>query len=470
MNDQNLKYYWVETHKELAQYLNGMESRQKELVELLKETGVTGLHDEREKGKRMELEVIDPFSFFCFIHKYGDAKRLKILQKISNKLGLTEPRGVAGIPSTNPMMVMMFFYARERNDDDIQNLWRLFHQVQNNSISDDLFQKVLKQNGVGKVKITETLFYVDPENYFPINGPTKAYLKKVLGIDPKYSTWQDYLEILNKVKEKTDKPFYEISHKSWLWLEEKKKQDKKYATFQELVDRYKRFLKEEGIDNERYKWEAIYHFQQVFNIEAENFADNFKEAISRAVNLVYQNSIGFIRKAADYYPEDVRGMFRNLYNESQPLTKRFEDFVKASEELLPKVIEKHGKELNHQQDERTLSYYLTMRYPEKYPLYKNETYKYLLSVLDLQDAKPAGKKFFHYLEMADDLIPVIESDGEAIDMVVDQLTEKCYRGEQQALIFQDILWLNKKSRDSEIATNYWLFQGNPKIYCNTPQK
>lgn len=231
--------------------------------------------------------------------------------------------------------------------------------------------------------------------------------------------------------------------------------------FEGLLERYIRYLEEEGIDKERYKWEAIYHFQSEFDLDAEDFALSLRQATSKAGNLVYLNSLGFIRKAVDYFPEEVRGMFKELYDESKPLKPRFNDFVEASEKLLPKVIEKFGKKLNHQQDERTISYYLTMRYPETYPLYKNETYQYLLSVLGDQSSKPAGEKLFHYLELADTLIEAVESDGDVIDMVEDQLTEECYRGEQKWMVFQDVLWINMRAIST---TSYWLFQGNPKVF------
>ncbi|WP_340104889.1 EVE domain-containing protein [Rhodohalobacter sp. 8-1] len=456
------KFSWVQTHKDLAEYLQDKEDKQKELVDLLRQAGVTaGLVDEEPKGNRFDLEEIDPFSFFCFIYKYGPDKRLQILQNIASELDLHYPEDELGIPSAQAQKVMMFPFKDGRNNNEIENLWQFFYSALDDSITDEQFESILNQYGVGPVKITEALFYIDPENYFPIDGPTKPYLKQVLGVDPNFSTWQEYLDILNKIKKKTDQPFYEISYKAWVWLEEQKRLDKKYQIFQELLDRYKQFLKDEGIEEERYKWEAIQHFLQTFDTEADDFTENFNAATSKAANLVYQNSIGFIRKAVMYFPEEVREMFKALYDESKPLQERYQKFVEVSEELLPKVIETHGKQLNHQQDERTISYYLTMRYPDKYPLYKNETYQYLISLFDDQDAKPAGEKLFHYLELAEDLVPVIESDGDVIDMIEDQLTEECYQGEQQWLVFQDVLWINMRTIGT---SNYWVFQGNPKVF------
>jgi len=458
----NNKFTWVQTHKELVQYLKDKEANQKELVKILKKAGVTaGLVDENPKGNRFELEEIDPFSFFCFIHKYGEERTLKILQDIAKILKLTAPEDVAGIPSAQAQKVMMFPFKHHRNENEIENLWRFFYSALDDSITDEQFENILKQYGVGPVKITEALFYIDPDRFMPINGPVKPWLKQELDVDPSFSTYTEYLELLNRIRESTDKPFYELSYKSYLWTEKQKRKDSYRETFEPLIERYKRYLEEFGLEKEQYKWEAIYHFQQTFDIEADDFSDNFISSVSKASNLVYQNSIGFIRKAAKYFPENVRRMFVTLYNEEVPLEDRFKQFSQASDELLPKVIEKHGKELNHQQDERTLSYYLTMRYPEKYPLYKNETYQYLLTLMGNLDAKSAGEKYFHYLKLTEKLIFTVESENELVKMVEGLLTEDCYQGEQKWIILQDILWVNMRFINQ---ANYWLFQGNPDVF------
>ena len=212
MGSSDQKYSWVQTHKELAQYLKGKEDAQEELVELLREAGVDqGLVDEYAEGDRFDLEEIDPFSFFCFIYKYGPEKRLKVLQHLAEKLDLYYPEDESGIPSAQAQKVMMFPFKFHRKDDEIKRLWDFFYSVLDGTVTDQKFKDTLNIYGVGIVKITEALFYVDPETYLPINGPTKPYLKQVLGINPKFSTWQEYLEILSRVKDKSDLPFYELT-------------------------------------------------------------------------------------------------------------------------------------------------------------------------------------------------------------------------------------------------------------------
>ena len=225
MESINKRYTWVQTHKELVEYLAGKENEQKELIELLKDSGVEkGLVDEYPEGNRIELEEIDPFSFFCFIYKFGPRKRLEILQKIAKRLGLHYPEDEKGIPSAQAQKVMMFLFKHERSNE-IDLLWEFFFSALNDSITDKQFQDILQLYGVGIIKITEVLFYIDPDKYLPINGPSKPYLKEVLGIDPDFNTWEEYLNILKQVKNVTDRPFYQISYEAWVWSEKQKERE-----------------------------------------------------------------------------------------------------------------------------------------------------------------------------------------------------------------------------------------------------
>ena len=219
----NDNFSWVKTHKQLVQYLLTKEDSQKDLVSLLKSVGITPFNDKANYGEHdIELEEIDPFTFFCYIYKYGSEKRLKFLQEISEKLNLDFPKGESGIPSAQAQKVWMFPYQYERKNNEVSRLWSFFKKAVNNKITDQDFEDILKIRSTGKVKITEALFYIDPERYFPINGPTKPYLKEVLNIDPNFNTFSEYLTILETIKESINVAFYEISFNAWKWNDERK--------------------------------------------------------------------------------------------------------------------------------------------------------------------------------------------------------------------------------------------------------
>ena len=61
------------------------------------------------------------------------------------------------------------------------------------------------------------MFYIDPETYFPINGPTKPFLEEVLEISPIFKTFTEYKSILALIKSKSNKPFYQLSYEAWQW-------------------------------------------------------------------------------------------------------------------------------------------------------------------------------------------------------------------------------------------------------------
>ena len=169
----------------------------------------------------------------------------------------------------------------------------------------------------------------------------------------------------------------------------------------EIVSAYTSLLKEHGENGEKYKWDAIEHFRQNWDIDAPDFKAMFKEAFRLRKNLFYQNSWGFITKAVDHFPSEVKKMFVDLYNETQPIETRILAFQDSAAEMLPKVKKASGKQkLKAQQDERTLSVYLSFRFPEKYFIYMDTFYSNYCAAMNIPIAN-VGKKYLHYLKLAE---------------------------------------------------------------------
>ena len=217
-------FSWVQTHKQLTEFLKTKENSQNELIQILKSVGIGPLNDKTGDGEHdIELNEIDPFTFFCYIYKYGAKRRLGYLQKIAETLNIKIPQGESGIPSAQAQKVWLFPYEYERKNNEVKRLWSFFYKAISNTLSENDFQDVLQIRSTGKTKLTEALFYINPEKYLPINGPTKPYIKEVLGIDPKFNTYNEYIDILSRIKEKTQIPFYELSYEAWKWNDERKK-------------------------------------------------------------------------------------------------------------------------------------------------------------------------------------------------------------------------------------------------------
>ena len=142
-----------------------------------------------------------------------------------------------------------------------------------------------------------------------------------------------------------------------------------------IIEGYKTYFPEHW-KNEQYKWEAVKHFQDNWDIEAEDFGAMFKKATEKAGNLLgsaHSYPRGMILEFAKADNEAVRQMFIKLYDESVDLSERIETFVNTSEELRIKYND--GTWNNHYQNTNAISVYLWLRCPDKYYIYKYEIYR-----------------------------------------------------------------------------------------------
>lgn len=80
-------------HYKIAEYLSEKEDKQKGLIQLLKSIGIGPFNDKSKEGKEydIDLEEIDPFTFFCYLHKYSST-RLTYIKALAEKIGAPEPQ------------------------------------------------------------------------------------------------------------------------------------------------------------------------------------------------------------------------------------------------------------------------------------------------------------------------------------------------------------------------------------------
>lgn len=280
-------YTWVPTHKAIAQKILQYEDRQQELIQILKDAGETILNDVDNEGNKFEMTEIDPFTFFCYIYKYGAHKRLVQLQTIAKAFEISPlPDDEHGIPSANAQKVWLFPYKKIRTNNEIRRLWEFFKAAMRDQLSSEHFDDIIKINSTGKTKITEGLFYINPEKYLPINAQTRPYLEEVMGVDPNFKTWQEYLNILNRVNSHTSEPFYKISYDAWLWNTSKPNIDEEEKTdLQPPMDLL-----------------PIHEFLLIETLSLINSP--------KAINLLYQK-FDLLRETVGITPDHVHGSIRS---------------------------------------------------------------------------------------------------------------------------------------------------------------
>ncbi len=274
------EFTWVDTYKELVQWLRTKEHDQEGLITVLQMAGVTNFNDRDFDNSVISLKEIDPFTFLCYLNKYGNVKRLEILSNLTDILGLTsnKPTDVEGLPTINAMKVWLFGYKNARKDDDIKTLWTLFYQAIDHNIEEAVFQKSLGIRCVGKGKLSICLFYTDPDFYLPLDTRTSLYLKNER-LDYSYNTYNEYGKLIRGAEHKLKLPNCEISQKAWLWSQSTKiiPKEQNIEEREELFGERFRIDKlaslidfiEEVIDKSEFQGEVYYRGQASTRFELE---------------------------------------------------------------------------------------------------------------------------------------------------------------------------------------------------------
>ncbi|MEA3295551.1 MAG: AAA family ATPase [Patescibacteria group bacterium] len=274
------------------------------------------------------------------------------------------------------------------------------------------------------------------KNIFGIEKKTVRVAKEIIDSNSQIES------VFNKLYDK-----WENKINSWYFSKEPQKK---------MIERYKNLIRERGNDEELYKWELIKRNQSIFDLDATNFSEMIKQLQFK--NLIYFNSLKFINESQQY-SEELREMFKNLFDENSNINDRIENFKNKSKI----IFNKHFPKLTASQDERIISTYLTFYNPKKYTFYKNSYYDSYVKKLGIRKKK-SGKKYSHYLELINNFIDnYITKDKELIKLSKSTLNNDCYKDESYKILAQDILYkvLDQYGFSDE---NYWIFQGNPKIY------
>jgi len=221
-----------------------------------------------------------------------------------------------------------------------------------------------------------------------------------------------------------------------------------------LIENYKKRISVNKLKEEMYKWELVNQYSGRPDTKATDFYQEIKSI--KFGNLIYKMGMAVIQHLANDKPEELRELFKKLFDENIDLTERVKLF---NEETLT-IYRELEDTLPHHQDERSIATYLTFHNSNKYTFYKNSFYKKYCKLLGIKAAK-RNEKYVHYLELINDLIEnYIIPDEELIEQVKSLIPEY-YDGTNHNILAQDILY---QMLDQEAEINYWIFQGNPKVF------
>ena len=170
-----------------------------------------------------------------------------------------------------------------------------------------------------------------------------------------------------------------------------------YEKINELIEYYVTLRREDpSNENEVYKWYAIAHFQQYWNINATDFYEMFKEAFREKNNLVDYRPFGILEALGENYPTKLKELLGIVYGADDFYTKlgKCRTFC---ENVIDDLKEKSNTNFSTKIDERTLSFLLTLKFPNEYTFYKRDIYTKLCEYLGEVSRKE--RKYEHFIEL-----------------------------------------------------------------------
>ena len=185
----------------------------RELAVKIAEGGEDGLIQKArlvDWGREPELlkhgdQGVDPFSFLYSLAQWNTRKRRpKVYPSVTKCFGLESPLADLGngdfyiFPIPPPMALACF---HDGSNFSPKLLWKLFRQVVEHEpqVDPTTFREVLEIKFVAPVKLTHTLFLINPDYFVPADALQHVPANK--GMDPKKCDHDGYMAAMDKAKQ-----------------------------------------------------------------------------------------------------------------------------------------------------------------------------------------------------------------------------------------------------------------------------
>lgn len=152
---------------------------------------------------------------------------------------------------------------------------------------------------------------------------------------------------------------------------------------EEYSEIYSHYLYSDRWRNEKFKWVAVKTFQKYWDIEANNFVEMLKKSLSKTETLLSSKQNfprEMIIELAEIDEEGVRSLFAHLFDETEDLLSRIEQFKSGVDQLL-KQHPNNAKQ--HFQNESAILTYLWLKYPDTYYIYRYQVTQDIIEVFNI---------------------------------------------------------------------------------------
>jgi hypothetical protein len=192
---------------------------------------------------------------------------------------------------------------------------------------------------------------------------------------------------------------------------------------------------------ERYKWQAVRHFQDNWHEDADDFPAMLSEALDKTSNLMDAGGYypkQMILEAASSSPALVRQAFQDLYDESAGREERIETF----RHRIKTLVREQSPGQNDYQDHRAVIVYLALRYPDDYYFYKYGVFQRFCEKVghDYRVTPGAFANIEAYFSVCDFLKTMIQADRELVDLHRNSLAADEYIDGSLNILTQDFVF------------------------------
>ena len=230
------------------------------------------------------------------------------------------------------------------------------------------------------------------------------------------------------------------------------------SRFAEVLTLYKQDFVAVTWGKEKYKWEAVKHFQDNWDINADDFAEMLERALAKTYNLLA--SMNSYPKGDDRQQRQSRARGRAGYvhgplRREPRLLGAHQRFKQRSNDLL----EQTGQKGQSYQTENAITTYLWLRYPDRYYIYKygevRKTAQELGSDCVIKQGRYADNVRNH-LALYDEINAELRKDEELRALLSASLTPDCYPDPEMRTLTIDFgFYISRYLHDHDKDDDKW---------------
>lgn len=173
--------------------------------------------------------------------------------------------------------------------------------------------------------------------------------------------------------------------------------------------------------NENMKWDAVYHYKTNFDINAENFYEMFKYAMSESSIIINNGTVqpvNGILKLISHEEATMRNLFKMLYEDDGGDIDKRQDRIERFVDEANKLLEKYERgKWKYKQDFRSVLAYLVFYKPEENYFYKSSQCQPFFRYLEYSEEIGYGQyfKLSRYYKMCDEVRDAVASHQDLMD-------------------------------------------------------